>query len=241
MQALLALFIAYTSLASNVQDPSFVYGDGVSTFTAHSTCPDTPMFRHAAGATECLFDPDSGTTELVLFSNGLPDHWFDPDFAGAAPQEWEPAFPLRPSPDFAQASLDRFSSGGASPALSAGALVGFAVNGVPFLKALHPSIISSSSTATGAAAEADGCLGSVDPSSGAYHYTTAPPCLVSAQRNPASDGAREFGGRRAAPHGSLLHNGHGHEHEALDRGESVKCVGGGLLKGWCMKEGHHVV
>jgi len=235
-RALLTLFVAYTSLASNVQDPSFVYGDGVSTFTAHSTCPDTPMFRHSSGATECLFDPDSGTTELVLFSNGLPDHWFDPDFAGASPQEWEPAFPLRPSPDFAMASLDRFSSGGASPVLSAGALVGFAVNGVPFFKALHPSVVtsSSSSAATGAAASAvaaDGCLGSVDPSSGAYHYTTAPPCLVSAQRSPASDGARGFGGRRAAPHGSLLHNGHGHEHEALDRGK-VKCVCEGGLFGW---------
>jgi hypothetical protein len=53
-------------------------------------------------------------------------------------------------------------------------MVGFALNGVPFKLAPHPS---KEEWIHGASEQMDGCLGSVDRASGAYFYYLPSPCM----------------------------------------------------------------
>jgi hypothetical protein len=53
-------------------------------------------------------------------------------------------------------------------------MVGFGLNGVPFKLAPHPS---KEEWIHGASEQMDGCLGSVDGTSGAYFYYLPSPCM----------------------------------------------------------------
>jgi len=165
-----------------------------------SPCPPD-LFTHAAGPTECFVDLDTGTSSLVLYSSGLPHHWFDPDAAGARAQAWAPEFPLRPVPDTQR------PGGGVS--VAAGEVVGFALNGVPFIMAPHPAI------APEFFGSADGCLGLVQPATGAYYYATPPPCLFPV---PGLHEQGEHGHGHGPTHG---HDGHDHRRTSWDRGPAL--------------------
>lgn len=142
-----------------------------------SGCPS--LFPRIAGRTECLVDYDAGSASLVLYSHGLPDYWVNPE-RNIQTQDWAPEFPLRPQ---IRSALDGPLD------IATGDLVGFATNGVRLsVPWMHGGTVVSIRSCTAqvpfikapmsALQNQDGCLGMVQPGSGAYYYATAPPCLI---------------------------------------------------------------
>ena len=146
----------------------FALLSSVNGYDVHS-CPALFMGEISS---ECFVDYDQGTSILRMTSNGLPNHYYDPA-RGAKEQVYQYDFPLRPEIVFRSAGgvqIDPISR-----------LVGFATNGVPFRLPSNPDAKVFDA--------ADGCLGLVDDTNGAYYYATMPPCI--AARGP--ERAREQG------------------------------------------------
>jgi len=150
-------------------------------------CPQ--LFRLDAGSTECLVDVDTGAVTLVLLSDGLPDHFYDPLVDGSAPQSWRWDFPIHPKPHHSSYyAVVGGVSAGSRRLVEVGDVVGVAVNGVPFRMSPPPS---ANSQPPGSVHAADRCLGYVDPTTQGYYYSTAPPCLLPALRSLGSGLTRD--------------------------------------------------
>ena len=128
-------------------------------------------------AVEQLVDYDANAEFLEISSaTGLPLHRYDASF-GAHPYDAVVALPGDPA-----AYRQRgFHFGGAD--LPAAGPIGYAVDGVP----IFPYYDGAGANAVepppgGAPADRDGCWGFRDPSSGAYVYRIAPPCLYGDDR-----------------------------------------------------------
>ena len=135
------------------------------------------FLRDADVAVEQLVDYDANAEFLEISSaTGLPLHRYDASF-GAHPYDAVVALPGDPA-----AYRQRgFHFGGAD--LPAAGPIGYAVNGVPIV----PYYDGDGANAVepppgGAPADRDGCWGFRDPSSGAYVYRIAPPCLYGDDR-----------------------------------------------------------
>ncbi|KAH8053974.1 hypothetical protein JL722_9135 [Aureococcus anophagefferens] len=135
------------------------------------------FLRDADVAVEQLVDYDANAEFLEISSaTGLPLHRYDASF-GAHPYDAVVALPGDPA-----AYRQRgFHFGGAD--LPAAGPIGYAVDGVP----IFPYYDGDGANAVepppgGAPADRDGCWGFRDPSSGAYVYRIAPPCLYGDDR-----------------------------------------------------------